>query len=137
MTPREAYDQVCFYTLAHGGPAFIHQYVVDAFAAQSADSATKPVALTMALVGLHLHNDRGWDGRKVQEAHMKLAKSKRAWPTWFLPEERGALGPADVLKAAEGPERDRAIDARSKSVWQEFAMNRASVTALLTGSGVA
>jgi hypothetical protein len=137
MTPREAYDQICFYTLAHGSPAFVHQYVVDAFAAQSADSSTKPVAITMALVGLYLHNDRGCDGRKVQEAHMKLAKSKRAWPTWFLPEERGAMGPADVLKAPEGAERDRAIDAWSKSVWQAFAMNRMSVAALLAGSGVA
>ena len=137
MTPREAYDQVCFYTLAQRDPAFIHQYVVDAFAAQSADSATRPIALTMALVGLHLHNDRGFDGRQVQEAHMKLAKSKRAWPTWFLPEERGAVGPADVLQAPEGPERDRAIDAWSRSVWQAFAMNRASVTALLAGSEVA
>jgi len=137
VTPREAYDQVCFYTLAHGGPAFIHQYVVDAYAAQSADSSTKPVAITMALVGLYLHNDKAWDGRKVQEAHMKLAKSRRAWPTWFLPEDRGTIGPADVLKAPEGPERERAIDAWSQSVWQAFAMNRGSVMALLSGSGVA
>jgi hypothetical protein len=41
--------------------------VVDAFAAQSADSTTKPVAVTMALVGLYLHNDRGWDGRKCRK----------------------------------------------------------------------
>jgi hypothetical protein len=136
VTPHEAYDNLAAYTLTHGDATFIHQYVVDAFAAQSADSATKPVAVTMALVGLYLHNERGWDGRKVQEAHMKLAKSKRAWPTWFLPEERGTMGPADVLKAPEGPERDRAIDAWSKSVWQAFAMNKGSVAALLAGSGI-
>jgi hypothetical protein len=36
----------------HRDPSFIHQYVVDAFAAQQADEQTKPMKLTFALVGL-------------------------------------------------------------------------------------
>lgn len=46
-----AYDELQAYTLAHGDPAFIHQHVVDAWAAQHADEETKPIALTFALVG--------------------------------------------------------------------------------------
>jgi hypothetical protein len=137
MTAREAYDQVCFYTLAHGDPAFIHQHVVDAFAAQEADERTKPVGLTMALVGLHLHVDKGWTGRQVQQAHMTLAKSKRAWPTWSLPADRGAVTVHDVLKAPEGPGRDRAIDSWCASVWEAFDANRFAVAALLKEAGVA
>lgn len=42
------------YTLAHRDPAFLHQHVVDAFAAQHADDSTKPITLVFALVGLYL-----------------------------------------------------------------------------------
>ena len=51
---RELYHELSAYTLSHPDPSFIHQYVVDAFAAQTADENTKPIALTFALVGLYL-----------------------------------------------------------------------------------
>jgi uncharacterized protein DUF5946 len=57
------------YTLTHSDPAFIHQHVVDAFAAQSADDTTKPITLTFALVGLYLHVEKGRTGRRVQLVH--------------------------------------------------------------------
>ncbi len=85
---REAYDELSAYTLTHGDPAFIHQHVVDAFAAQAADDSTKPIALTFALVGLYLHVDRGRTGRRVQLVHMQLAQRKRRWPTWSRPLNR-------------------------------------------------
>jgi len=69
MTQHEAYDALCAYTLTRGDAAFIHQHVVDAFAAQSADEATKPITLTFALVGLYLHVERQFTGREVQRAH--------------------------------------------------------------------
>jgi len=131
------YDALCAYTLAHRGPAFVHQYVVDAHAAQAASKETKPIALTMALVGLHLHHDRGYDGRRVQRAHMALARTKRAWPAWTLPSERGALTPTEVLKAPEGAERDRAIEEWSNTVWEAYApANRALAAQLLAEAGV-
>jgi hypothetical protein len=39
---QEAFYELCYYTIAHFDPIFIHQYVVDAFAAQTADKKTKP-----------------------------------------------------------------------------------------------
>jgi hypothetical protein len=41
--------------------------VVDAYAAQSADSSTRPFAVTMALVGLYLHNDKAWTAARCRK----------------------------------------------------------------------
>jgi hypothetical protein len=59
----DLYDQLSLYTLSHADPSFIHQHVVDAFAAQHADDRTKPITLTFALVGLYLHAERGFSGK--------------------------------------------------------------------------
>src|SRR3954453_23804420 len=81
MSPeKSACHELSYYTLAHGALTFIHQHVVDAFAAQDADGDDKPIRLTFALVGLYLHVERGYTGRQVQLAHMALARQKRAWP---------------------------------------------------------
>ncbi len=98
-SPHEAYNELCAYTLAHGDPAFIHQHVVDAFAAQQADENTKPITLTFALIGLYLHVQKGRSGRRVQLVHMQLAQRKRRWPVWSFPRERGTLTVGDVIDA--------------------------------------
>ena len=46
MTRQQAFDELCAYTLQRGDAAFIHQHVVDAFAAQQADENTKPIKIT-------------------------------------------------------------------------------------------
>jgi len=74
---RELYNELACHTLAHGDPSFIHQYIVDAYAAQHADEKTKPIGLAFALVGLYLHIERHYSGKEVQRAHMKLAKKKK------------------------------------------------------------
>ncbi len=130
---RQAYDELCAYTLSHGDPAFLHQHVVDAWAAQNATPAGKPIAITMALTGLYLHVERGFSGREVQLAHMRLARRKQAWPAWQFPDQRGALTALDVIASPPGPERDRAIHAWAAAVWQPFAINRAAVAELLRG----
>lgn len=89
MTEQEAYDEVRYYSLSLGDPEFIHQHVVDAFTAQCADEHTKPIAITFALVGLYLHVEKGLTGRQVQRAHMELARTKRTWPAFTLPTDRG------------------------------------------------
>jgi Family of unknown function (DUF5946) len=119
----------------HTDPTFVHQYVVDAFAAQNADERTKPVTLTFALVGLYLHVEKGLSGRHVQLAHMRLARRKRQWPTMVLPRDRGDITPADVMRAAPGAERDTAIDAWCVSVWNAFRANEPVVVALLAEYG--
>jgi hypothetical protein len=71
-TDLDAFHTLAFYTLAHPDPAFIHQHAVDAFAAQSADEETRPITLVFALVGLYLLMEKGYSGREVQRAHMRM-----------------------------------------------------------------
>jgi hypothetical protein len=136
VSNRDAYYELSCYTLAHGHPSFIHQHVVDAFAAQEADENTKPIALTFALAGLYLHVEKRQTGRQVQLAHMKMAQRKRQWPTFSLPRERGTVTAVDVLRAAPGEERDRAIDSWCASVWEAFSGNRQVVATLLAEYGL-
>ena len=130
------YEELCCYTLAHGHRDFIHQHVVDAWAAQTAHAATKPIAITFALAGLYLHLEKGFTGRQVQLAHMKMAREKPQWPAFELPSDRGALTPADVMRAPEGPERDAAIDAWCASVWSAYGASRDTIVTLLHEHGV-
>lgn len=128
---RDAYDELCGYTLTHSGLTFVHQHVVDAFAAQHATAQSKPIQLTFALVGLYLHCDRQFTGLQVQRAHMVLARRKRVWPAFVLPAKRGRITAVQVLGAPAGDERDRAIDAWSASVWAAYASAAPAVKALL------
>jgi uncharacterized protein DUF5946 len=128
---REAYDELCAYTLAHGDPAFIHQHVVDAYMAQHADETTKPIGVTFALLGLYLHVEKRRTGRQVQLTHMQLGRRKRTWPTFALPRDRGTMTAIDVMKMPAGPERDQAIDAWAASVWRAFETNRKTIADLL------
>ncbi len=132
----DAYDEVQCYTLARGDPAFIHQHVVDAWAAQHADERTKPIALTFALVGLYLRVGRRFSGRQVQRAHMTLARQKRSWPSFALPPERGSITASQVVAAPAGPERDQAIDAWCASVWDAFRDSHQAVAELLERYGI-
>ena len=126
-----SYDGLQCYTLALGDDTFIHQHVVDAWTAQRAHAATKPIALTFALVGLHLHVVEGLSGRQVQRVHMALARRRTAWPAFPLPPDRGAITPRAVMAAPAGPERDRAIDAWCASVWDAYRESHGAVAALV------
>jgi hypothetical protein len=132
----DAYHQLCAYTLTRGDTAFIHQHVVDAYAAQHADEATKPIAITFALIGLYLLVEHGMTGRQVQRVHMKLGRQKHAWPAFALPQDRGAMTAVDVMGATEGPERDRAIHDWCRSVWAAFSANRGIVADVLKQHGI-
>jgi hypothetical protein len=136
MTPEHAYNELCSYTLAYRDLSFIHQHVVDAFAAQHADDQTKPIRLTFALVGLYLHVEKRFSGRQVQRVHTGLAARKRRWPSFVLPQDRGSMSAADVLAAPAGPERDRAIHAWCASVWEAFRDCRPPVAELLREHGI-
>jgi hypothetical protein len=119
------------YTWARGDAAFIHQWAVDAYAAQHADERTKPIGLTFALIGLYLAVEKGWSGKQVQRAHMLLGRRKRAWPSFPLPQDRGSMTILDVLEHREGPERDEAIHRWCRAVWAAFADSRLTIVALL------
>lgn len=137
MTAEEqAYHEVSAYTLTHGDRAFIHQYVVDAWAAQQADVDSRPIGVFFALVGLYLHVERGFTGREVQRAHMQLAKRPEAWPVGTLPVARGSITAVDVLASPEGAARDAMIDEWARSVWAAYADSRERVIALLHRRGI-
>jgi hypothetical protein len=127
----ELYNELCYYTLPYGDAAFIHQHVVDAFAAQTANENDKPIKLTFALVGLYLHVEKHFNGRQVQLAHMKLGWKKQAWPVFSLPTERGTITVANVLDAPAGPRRDEMIHQWCISVWEAFSGNRESIASVL------
>ena len=127
----ESFHELCFYTLSHGHPSFVHQYVVDAYAAQRADESSKPIGVAFALFGLYLHLERGYTGRQVQLAHMQLAKRRRDWPRFPLPAQRTAMTVRDVLAAESGPARDQAIDAWAASVWADWKDSQPAVRELL------
>lgn len=131
MTEREAYDELCAYTLSHQSLDFIHQHVVDAFAAQRADASSKPIAVAFALVGLCLQLERGFSGREVQRAHMLLSKRSKTWPTFPLPVERGAVTAVEVLAAPAGEARDAAIHDWCAAVWNAYTDQAPAVHALL------
>lgn len=132
----EAYHELQCYRLAHGDPAFINQYVVDAWTAQHADEQTKPIALTFALVGLYLHIERGFSGRQVQRVHMALARRKQDWPSFALPHERGLITVRQVMATPAGPERNKAIEAWCASVWGTFQDCHEEVADLLRQYGI-
>lgn len=136
MSVHDTYNALCAYTLGRGDRTFIHQHVVDAFAAQHAGEGTKPIGLTFALVGLYLHVERGFSGRQVQRVHMALAKRKRVWPVFPLPQERGRVTVFDVFAAAEGRERDTMIDLWCASVWQVYRQSHHSIVELLRQHGI-
>lgn len=133
----DAYNELCAYTLQRGDADFIHQHVVDAFAAQRATVETKPINVAFSLAGLYLHVEKGWSGRQVQRAHMRLARRKRSWPTFVLPDDRGRLTVFDVMAAAPGADRDERIDAWCASVWAAFAASRYAVIEFLRPYGLA
>lgn len=128
---QDLYNELAYYTLAHGDPAFIHQHVVDAFTAQHADENSKPIAVVFALIGLYLYLEKGFTGRQVQQMHMRLARYRKQWPRLPLPRERGDVTAADVLAEPPGQERDKMIHTWCVSVWQAWRESRPQLLELL------
>jgi hypothetical protein len=124
MTP---YDELCAYTLSLHDPEFLHQLVVDAHCAQTADANTKPIALVFALLGLYLSVEKNITGRQVQRFHMQLADLGIRWTLPARPAERGSITTDDVMAAPPGEARNRAIRAWCASVWMAYAPARAQI----------
>lgn len=129
-TEQDLLNELSCYTLAHGDAAFLHQHVVDAWAAQNATPESKPIQIMFALIGLYLHLERGFTGRQVQRAHMQLATPRRNWKLPSLPIERGAIRVADVIAAPPGLDREVMIDVWCMSVWQAWNASHAAIAAI-------
>ena len=120
MTDQDAYNELSLYTLAHVSPEFIHQYIVDAYAAQHATADSKPIDLDFALAGLYLHNKKSYSGKAVQNAHIALAKHKERLLHFAPVDTKNTIVVHDVLATPTGAERDDAIRAWSASVWHAY-----------------
>jgi hypothetical protein len=131
ISEQALYDELSYYTLAHPSPAFIHQHIVDAFAAQTADKETKPIKITFALVGLYLYLEKQYTGKMVQQAHMVLAKYRKDWPHFSLPKDRGRIRVAAVLASRVGKQRDDMIRKWCVSVWEAYEESHEKVAALV------
>ena len=133
---QDCYHELCYYTLAHPGSSFIHQHAVDAFAAQRADEHTKRITVAFALVGLYLRVERAYSGKQVQKVHTQLAGLKHPWPAFVLPEDRGSISVADVIRIPAGAGRDQMIDRWCVAVWNAYRDSHERVVALLAQHGI-
>ena len=135
----DLYNELTFYTLGHHDPYFIHQNVVDAYTAQTANSNTKKIALFFALAGLYLTLEKGYTGRQVQLAHVKMTNHKHLIPNLSIPDDKGSMTIEHILKATEGELRDNAIKEWCASVWKAYSKERDVVIkateVLLTDTG--
>jgi len=124
----DLYNDLLFYTLSHPDPEFfIHQYAVDAFAAQNVDENTKNITLLYAVAGLYLAVERGFSGKEVQNAHLIFSKEKSDMPLIIPPENRGEITIKNVLEAEPGIARDEMILHWCASVWEAYQNNRDSI----------
>ena len=130
---QDRYDDLACYTLALGGVHFIHQHVVDAYAAQHVRPDSKPISLAAALIGLYLFAEHDYTGREVQRVHMLLGNKMKKWPLFPAPRGHAAATVVDVLETPAGPERERAIRIWAKAVWETWQERHAEVEKLLRG----
>jgi hypothetical protein len=111
-------SEVSYYTLAHGDPVFLHQHLVDAYAAQHLRQSPSTIGAAFALTGLYLAVERGFTGRQVQEMHIRMARSAKQWPRFDPADDVGPLTVADVLAVEPGPRRDEKLMDWCASIWR-------------------
>ena len=131
IAEQQQYDQLCAWSLSRGDAAFVHQLVVDAWAAQHATADSKPISPVFALIGLYLHLEHGYTGRQVQLAHIKVANNRKQWPRLTPPAERGSLRVEDVVGAEGDSAQDQAIDRWCASVWDAWKDSQATIRELV------
>jgi hypothetical protein len=94
--------------------------VVDTYEAQHAGGETRPITVVFGLIGLYLALEKGYTGRQVQVAHMKIGKRRRDWPPLEPPEHPASLTVMDVLREDTDRGRDEMIMRWAAAVWQSW-----------------
>jgi hypothetical protein len=128
--PNEKYSELAYYTLGLQDEYFIHQCLVDAFTAQTANKQTKAISLTFSLVGLYLFTEKNFTGKEVQAFHTLMSNDKIKWLHFELPETRGKINIDMVLQSTIGEARNKMIMAWCHSVWEAFSKNHSEVEAI-------
>jgi len=101
----QVFSDLQCYTIAKQDPAFIHQHVVDTYEAQHAGGPTRTITVAYGLIRLYLAVEKGYTGRQVQLAHMRIAKVRKVWPRLEPPGQPALLTVMDVL--CSGPDADK------------------------------
>lgn len=127
----QLYGELTACTVTRGDSEFIHQHLVDAYAAQHVRDDGRPISAAFALIGLYLACERGYTGKQVQHMHMLLANRSKAWPTFTPPPHLRALTTLDVLHVPPGENRDRMLHQWAQSVWDAWAHEHDRVKSLI------
>lgn len=117
----QVYSDLMCYTLAKQDTEFIHQHAVDAYAAQHGGGTTRNIAVVFGLIGLYLALEKGYAGKQVQQAHMRIAKIRKNWPRLEPPRTPASITVMDVLRAPDGPEKDAMIRRWMTAVWESWS----------------
>lgn len=123
--------ELYYYTLSLHDSYFIHQLVVDTYAAQHFPGDGKPIMITFALVGLYLVNEKNFTGKEVQNAHLKLAGKGKVWPEFKIPADKNWLTVSDVFNVPDGKKQEM-IKKWSKSVWNIWLPEKEKIQKFLS-----
>ena len=126
----QLYGKLSAFTLSLRDPDFIHQLMVDTYAAQHSGPNVKPISTTFAMIGLYLTFEKGYTGKQVQRTHIFLAKKNKEWPRFDRLKEKNALTVLDVLQSPES-EYMNMIRKWGKSVWEMWKPEHESVRKLV------
>ena len=127
---QELMYQLTYYTLSLQDSYFIHQLIVDAYAASHTVLQKKPITTAFGLAGLYLVNERGFTGKEVQKAHMAMAKKSKNWPQFSPPAEKPGLTVRDVVETLDA-EKPAMIKKWSKSVWETWKPEQEKVAVMV------
>ncbi len=123
----QLFNDLSCYTVSKQDREFIHQYVVDAYAAQHAGGKTRNITVAFGLIGLYLALEKGYTGKQVQEAHMRIARIRKDWPRLETPRTLASITVMDVLKTQDGPKKDALIRKWMAIVWENWEASHAWV----------
>ncbi len=135
----QLFSDLSSYTVSKRDAEFIHQHAVDAYEAQHAGDRTRNITVAFGLIGLYLALEKGFTGRQVQEAHMKLARTRKDWPRLDPPAIPAPITVLDVVQGRTDEERDQLIWKWMAAVWDSWSDRkdwvRAITDTLLWGPG--
>lgn len=125
-TDSNLFEELSFYTLSHSNSDyFIHQLIVDAYTAQTANKNTKKIGLVFSLVGLYLLIEKNYTGKEIQQAHTLLSNHKEFLPEVKLPNNRGNITVSQVLESELN--RDEMIKKWCASVWKAYELSKEEI----------
>ena len=117
----QVFSDLQCYTVAKQDPEFIHQHVVDTYEAQHAGGPTRTITVAFGLIGLYLAVEKGYTGRQVQLARMRIAKVRKVWPRLEPPGQPALLTVMDVLCSGPDADKDRMVRKWMTVAWESWA----------------